>query len=78
MDTVQHNDSRGVARCRPVECQKDYERVTVMYEAGEMSTSSASEHGHETKGTRVKIPGVNIPEFAESIISVEFLAGSKQ
>ena len=28
----------------------------------------------ETKGTRVKIPGVNIPEFAESIISVEVLA----
>ena len=28
----------------------------------------------ETKGTRVKIPGVNILEFAESIISVEALA----
>ena len=30
--------------------------------------------GQETKGTRVKIPGVNIPEFAKSIISVKVLA----
>jgi hypothetical protein len=78
LDAVQHSDSRGVVRCRPVECQRDYERVTVMHEAEELSTSSASEHGQETKGTRVKIPGVNIPEFAESIISVEVLVGSKQ
>ncbi len=58
-------------------CQQDYERVTVMHEAEELSTSSASEHGQETKMTKVKVPGVNIPEFAESIISVEVLAGSK-
>ena len=69
MDTVQHSDSRRVVRCLPVECQQDYEKVTVMHEAEELSTSSASEHGQETKGTRVKIPGVNIPEYAESIIS---------
>ena len=74
MDAVQHSDSRGVVRCQPVEWQRDYKRVTVMHEAEELSTSSASEHGQETKGTRVKIPGVNIPEFAESIISVEVLA----
>ena len=61
-----------------MECQQDYEQVTAMHEAEELSTSSASEHGQETKMTRVKIPGVNIPEFAESIISVEVLAGSKQ
>ena len=41
-------------------------------------TSSASEHGQEIKGTKVKSPGVNIPEFAKSIISVEVLARSKQ
>jgi hypothetical protein len=29
----------------------------------------------ETKGTRVKFPGVNIPESAQSLISVEVLAG---
>ena len=45
-----------------------------MHEAEKLLTSSASEHGHETKGTRVKIPGVNIPESAQSIISVEVLA----
>ena len=73
MDAVQHSDSRGVVRSQPVECQQDYERVTVMHEAEELSISNASEHGQETKGTRVKIPGVNIPEFAESIISVEVL-----
>ncbi len=28
----------------------------------------------ETKGTRVKFPGVNISEFAESITSVQVLA----
>jgi hypothetical protein len=28
----------------------------------------------ETMGTRVEIPGVNIPEFAESITSVKVLA----
>ena len=28
----------------------------------------------ETMGTRVEIPGVNIPEFAESITSVQVLA----
>ena len=70
MDAVQHSDSHGVVRCQPTECQLDYERVTVMHEAEELSTSSANEHG---QGTRVKIPGVNIPEFAESIISVEAL-----
>ena len=46
-----------------------------MHEAEGLSTSSASEHRQETKGTRVKIPGVNIPEFEESITSVEVLAG---
>ena len=30
----------------------------------------------ETMGTRVEIPGVNIPEFAESITSVQVLAVS--
>ena len=45
-----------------------------MHKAEELSTSSANEHGPETKRTRVKNPGVNIPEFAESIISVEVLA----
>ena len=54
MDAVQHSDSRGVVRCRPTECQKNYERVTVMHEAEELPTSSANEHGPETKGTRVK------------------------
>ena len=73
MDAVQHSDSRGVVRCQPVECQQDYKRVKVIHEAEELSTSSASEHRQETKGTRVKIPGVNIPEFVESIISVEVL-----
>ena len=48
--------------------------MTVIHEAEELSASSANEHGPETKGTRVKIPGVNIPDFAESIISVEVLA----
>ena len=57
-----------------MECQQDYGPVTAIHEAEELSTSSASEHGQETKMTRVKIPGVNIPEFAESIISVEALA----
>ena len=74
MDGVQHSDSRKLVRCQPTECQQNYKRVTVMHEAGELSTSSANEHGPETKGTRVKIPGVDIPEFAESIISVEVLA----
>ena len=68
-------DSPEVVRCRPTECQQNYERVTAMHEAEKLSTSSANEHGQVT---RVKIPGVNIPEFAESIISVEVLAGSKQ
>ncbi len=73
MDAVQHNDSRAVARCRSVECQQDYKQATAMHESEELLTSSASEHRQETKGTRVKIPGVNITEFAESIISVEVL-----
>ena len=71
---MQHSDSRKVVRCRLTECQQNCEKVTVMHEAEEMSTSSANEHGPESKGTRVKIPGVNIPEFVESIISVEVLA----
>ena len=54
MDAVQHSDSREVVRCRPTECQKNYKRVTVMHEAGELLTSSANEHGQETKETRVK------------------------
>ena len=74
MDAVQHSDSCEVVRCQPTECRKNYKRVTAMHEAEELSTSSANEHGPETKGIRVKIPGVNIPEFAESIISVEVLA----
>ena len=45
-----------------------------MHEAEKLSTSSANEHG---QGTRVEISGVNIPEFAESIISVEALAKSQ-
>ena len=57
-----------------MECQKTTKKVTVMHEAEEMSTSSANDHGPETKETRVKIPRMNIPEFAESIISVEVLA----
>ena len=73
MNAVQHSDSRKVVGCRPTECQQNYERVTAMHEAEKLSTSSANEHG---QGTRVKIPGVNIPEFAESIISVEVLAKS--
>ena len=52
---------------------EELQKVTVMHEAEELSTSSANEHGPESKGTRVKFPGVNIPEFAESIISVEVL-----
>ena len=48
--------------------------MSVMHEAEELSTSSANEHGPEAKGTRVKNPGVNIPEFAKSITSVEALA----
>ena len=48
-----------------------------MHEAEELSTSSESEHRQETKGDQsfYKIPGMNIPEFAESFISVEVLAG---
>ena len=57
-----------------MECRQDYKRLTVMHEAEKLLTSSASEHEHETKGTRVKISGVNIPESAQSIISVEVLA----
>ena len=53
-----------------MECQQNYKRVTVE----DLSTSSANEHMQETKGTRVEIPGVNIPEFAESITSVQVLA----
>ena len=49
----------------------NYKKMTVIHKAEELPTSSANEHGPETKGTRVKIPGVNIPEFVESIISVE-------
>ncbi len=45
--------------------------MTAIYEAEKLSTSSANEHG---QGTRVKITGVDIPEFAVSIISVLVLA----
>ena len=58
-----------------MECQQNYKRLTLMHEAEKLSTSRAIEQRHETKGTRVKIPGVNISESAQSIISVEVLAG---
>ena len=67
MDAVVHSDSRKVVGCQTTECQQNYERVTAMHEEEKLSTSSDNEH---RQGIRVKIPGVNIPEFAESIISV--------
>ena len=73
MDAVVHSDSHKVVGCQTTECQQNYERVTAMHEEEKLSTSSANEHGQRI---RVKIPGVNIPEFAESIISVEALAKS--
>ena len=74
MEAVQQSDSCKVVRCPSTECHQNYEKMTVMHEAEELSTSSPNEHGPETKGTRVKIPGVNIPEFVEFIISLEVLA----
>ena len=70
MDVVLHSDSREVVGCQPMECQKNYKRVTVE----DLSTSSVNEHMQETKGTSVEIPGVNIPESVESITSVQVLA----
>ena len=63
---MQHSDSRDVVVCRPTECQQSYDGVTAMHD---------NEHMQETMGTSVEIPGVKIPEFAESITSVQVLTG---